>query len=89
MASGTKLNDLPVDHPVVDPATGKLTGPWQQYLTRTHRVAEVGMLTVTTATRPTRDLYLGMTVLDKTLGKNITLTSVRPPVWVDGAGTPV
>lgn len=43
----------------------------------------------TTAQRPTKDLYEGKRYIDKTLGKPIWLSSVRPTVWKDYNGTTV
>ena len=43
----------------------------------------------TTANRPTEHLYIGKMYYDTTLNKPVWLSSVRPSVWKDAAGTTV
>lgn len=40
----------------------------------------------TTANRPTKDLFVGLSYFDSTLGKQIQIKSLNPTVWVDGNG---
>ena len=40
----------------------------------------------TTANRPTMGLYVGLDYFDLTLGYKVTVKSLNPTVWVNGAG---
>lgn len=40
-----------------------------------------------TASRPTKNLWVGQDFFDQTLGYKVTIKSLNPTVWVDGSGT--
>lgn len=43
----------------------------------------------TTVQRPTANLYVGQDYFDSTLGYKVTIKSLNPTVWVNGAGSVV
>ena len=43
----------------------------------------------TTAQRPTKNLWIGRTYFDSTLGYQICVKTISPVVWVNGTGTTV
>ncbi len=60
-----------------------------QWLSWVHRVVSATTQHGTTADRPTTLLWIGRRYFDDTLGLPVYVKSVRPVVWVNGAGAPV
>lgn len=79
--------DYPSNTPVVDPRTGVATSEWQTWFSRNHMIVSSLQQAGTTADRPDKQLWIGRMYFDQTLGKPVFVKSVRPTVWVDGAGT--
>ena len=79
--------DYPSNTPLVDPKTGNITAEWNAWVSRAHMIVSSLQQAGPTADRPTKDLWIGRSYFDTTLGKRIEVKSVRPTVWVDGVGT--
>lgn len=80
--------DYPSNSQVVD-TNRMVTVPWNQLFTRWQLILSAIPQSGTTALRPTSNLWVGRQFFDTTLGKPVYLKSVKPSVWVDGAGTVV
>ena len=80
--------DYPDNAPVVDPDR-TVSVAWRQWFQRAQLALESIFGSGTTATRPTRMLWIGRQHFDTTLGKPIWIKSVGPAVWVDATGTSV
>jgi hypothetical protein len=68
---------------------GTPTAPWMQLFTRLVTAVNASGSSGTTANRPTSGLWVGRRYFDTTLGYPVYLKSVRPNVWVNGAGAVV
>ena len=68
---------------------GRVLPAWSQWFTRVHNAVASLYQSGTTANRPTSLLWVGRVYMDTTLGKPVWVKSVKPTVWVDGAGTTV
>jgi len=71
---------------------GVLHTQWQTFFHSVQQVTYNLSRSGPTASRPTSSLdarYIGMDYFDTTLGLKITLKSVNPDVWVNGAGAVV
>jgi hypothetical protein len=80
--------DYPNNMPVVgDDKT--VTLPWNQWFQRVQNVVVAVNSSGTTATRPTKLLWVGRPYFDTTLGKPVWVKSVGPVVWVDATGATV
>ena len=66
-----------------------VTSPWNQVFSRWQAIIATGQQSGTTANRPATGLWIGRQFFDTTLGKPVYVLSVKPAVWVDGAGTVV
>lgn len=66
-----------------------VTTPWNQVFSRWQSLISAIPQADTTANRPTAGLWIGRQFFDTTLGKPVYVKSIRPTVWVDGAGTVV
>ena len=80
--------DTPSNSPIVDGAQ-MVTSPWQQLFSRWQALILAIPQSGATASRPTSGLWIGRQFFDTTLGKPVYVKSVKPTVWVDGAGTVV
>lgn len=67
----------------------EIDAAWQQFFTETFVGINAIQQSGTTAQRPTKNLWIGRPYFDTTLGYRIDLRSVKPNVWVNGAGVPV
>jgi hypothetical protein len=94
------LSALPTTAPIgtVQGADGKdsavrLHPLWNAWVTSLQAVAAPLGNNGTTAQRPTgtaaQPLYIGQDYFDTTLGYKVTIKSLNPTVWVNGAGTTV
>lgn len=59
---------------------------WLQWFSQVNAVVNAAQQSGSTADRPARFLWLGRGYFDTTLGKPVYVRSVKPAVWVDGAG---
>lgn len=78
------------DYPAATPLVGddkKPTMPWEAVFSRWHAIILTGQDAGTTAKRPTTNLWIGRQFYDQTLNKPVYVSSVRPTVWRDAAGT--
>lgn len=80
---------LPDKDAIVDVKTGYLTRIWLRWASDTDKVIAAVTLSGSTANRPTKDLYIGRSYFDTTLGKPVWLESANPSVWVDATGAAV
>lgn len=80
--------ELPSNDPLTD-QRGMAFRTWAQWISRIHAICVSVQQSGPTSDRPTSLLWIGRTYFDTTLGKPIWVKSVRPTVWVDGAGTSV
>lgn len=78
----------PITEPFNGP-DGSISEPWLVWLNKLWMVAGSLDNSGVTADRPTKGLYVGRPYFDTTLGYSISLKSVRPTVWVNGAGATV
>lgn len=78
--------DYPSGSPVVD-SSGNATATWANTFSRWHSIIASMQQSGATADRPTSVLWIGRRFFDTDLGKPVYLKSVKPSVWVDGAGT--
>lgn len=83
------MKQPPISTPVVDIKTGMIAVQWSMWIANLWSLANSVDGSGITADRPTSGLFAGRAYFDTTLGKPIWLKSVRPTVWVDGAGTSV
>ena len=83
------MESPPLKNQPVDLQSGMTSRSWSVWMTQLWVVVSSLDDSGATASRPTKGLYVGRTFFDTTLGKPVWLESVRPTVWVDGAGTPV
>ncbi len=73
----------------------RLTSQWAQYMSRVARVVEANEMNGATTARPTRDVYVGQSYFDSTLGKPIWAKTVVAAsggltiTWVDATGATV
>ena len=81
--------DYPSNTPVVTPATGRATDPWQSVFNRWHSLVITLQQSGPTTQRPASQLWVGRVFFDTTLGKPVWLKSVNPDVWVDASGAVV
>jgi hypothetical protein len=82
-------NAAPVTTGTVDAkqnVDGRLTPMWVVWLSQLFNLVKALGGNGTTANRPTAGLYIGMDYFDQTLGYKVTVKSLNPPVWVNGAG---
>jgi hypothetical protein len=77
--------EYPSNSPVVD-GQGNATPPWANTFNRWHTIIASAQQSGPTAARPDSLLWIGRRFFDTTLGKPVYLKSVKPSVWVDGAG---
>jgi len=84
----TNSFDYPADAPISD-QTGRIAVSWGQWFSRVHALVASLYQSGVTADRPTKVLWVGRRYFDTTLGKPVWIRSVKPAVWVDGAGTVV
>lgn len=74
---------------IISDGKGNLTAPFQAWFQSIQKwLAPVGQ-SGTTAQRPTKNLYIGQSYFDTTLGLSVWVKTLQPTVWVNGAGTPV
>ena len=78
--------DFPSNSVAVD-EDRMITLPWGAWFNRAHDIISSAQQSGATADRPTKVLWIGRRFFDTTLGKPVYLKSIRPSVWVDGAGT--
>ena len=79
---------LPDGSPITE--SGEKVGySWLQWFSQVNSVVNAAQQSGITADRPTRFLWLGRRYFDTTLGKPVYVRSVKPTVWVDGAGAVV
>ena len=83
------MESPPLKTKPVDPTSGMVSRTWSVWMTQLWVVASSLDDSGATGSRPTKGLYVGRTYFDTTLGYQICLKSVRPTVWVNGAGTAV
>lgn len=65
---------------------GMITPMWQAWLSQVFNLVKPLGGNGTTANRPTLGLYVGLDYFDLTLGYKVTVKSLNPTVWVNGAG---
>lgn len=65
------------------------TQAWLQWFTRVHTVVSAAYMSGTTASRPTKALWVGRPFFDTTLGKPVWVKTAKPAVWVDATGAVV
>lgn len=80
------MKQPPFNVPVIDAETGLISSQWNMWVSSLWNIGNSVDGSGTTADRPTTGLFAGRTYFDTTLGKPVWLKSVRPTVWVDGAG---
>ena len=68
---------------------GQTNRQWLQRFDRVHSIASAQQQSGPTASRPTSRLWVGRQYFDTTLGLPVFVKSVKPTVWVNGAGTAV
>lgn len=83
------MKQPPFDAPVVEVTTGMISTKWNMWMSSLWNISNSIDGSGITADRPTKGLFAGRPYFDTTLGKPIWLKSVRPTVWVDGAGVTV
>ena len=79
--------DFPSNSVVVDDKQ-MMTTPWGAWFQRIHDIATSAQQSGITADRPVSLLWIGRRFFDTTVGKPVYLKSIKPSVWVDGAGVP-
>lgn len=77
--------DYPTDTPVVAEDM-KLTVPWGQWFSRTHRAVFSSQQSGPSTERPTTVLWIGRRYYDTTLNQPIWLSDVKPAVWRNANG---
>lgn len=80
--------DFPSNNVLVDLADGSASIVWTQWFQRIHQLAVSLQQSGTTATRPTKVLWIGRRYYDTTLGKPVYLAAINPTVWKDATGAP-
>lgn len=72
-------------------AAGRLTSSWITYFSNITKVAQAVSSSGTTAQRPIKDIYIGMTYFDTTLNKPIWVKTYTAgaAVWIDATGSVV
>jgi hypothetical protein len=78
--------DYPSNSTLAD-SDGDVTTPWQYWFSRINSVAQTLQQSGPTADRPTAQVWVGRQYYDTTLNKPVYVSSVRPIVWRDAAGT--
>lgn len=74
----------------VQDENGNLQSEWINHFTDIYLGIAATQNSGTTALRPIKNLYIGRTYFDITLGYLISIKQVKPTViWVNGAGTAV
>ena len=72
---------------------GHTVGPWSAWLQQLFLAARTIGQNGTTAQRPVGTpqipLFIGQSFFDTTLGYTVTVKSLNPTVWVNGAGSVV
>jgi hypothetical protein len=89
--TGPLIQVPPSGRSIVDEA-GNVRMEWQAFFNAGQQIMFNISRSGPTASRPTSKLdgrYVGMPYFDTTLGLTISLKSVNPDVWVNGAGVPV
>lgn len=89
MADNRSSFDYPSNTPVVDPADGTATNPWQQWFSRINSIIVTGQQSGPTAARPTTQVWIGRQFYDTTLNKPVYVSAVKPVVWRDASGAVV
>jgi hypothetical protein len=79
------LPPIPMSAPLLD-GQGRLTPMWQNWFGQVFSIVKPIGGNGTTANRPILGLYVGMDYFDSTLGYKVTVKSLNPTVWVNGAG---
>jgi hypothetical protein len=59
---------------------------WVTWFETVDNFIRSGSSSGTTANRPTKNLFVGLSYMDDDLGKQIQIKSLNPTVWVDSAG---
>lgn len=80
--------EQPGDFPVVG-EDRHATRVWAQWLTRVHQAVSALYQSGPTAERPTALLWVGRSFYDTTLNQPVYVSSVKPTVWRDAAGSVV
>lgn len=79
---------LPDKDATVDIKTGFLTRMWLRWASDTDKVITAVQQSGPTNGRPTKDLYVGRSYFDTTLGQPVYFKSFDPLVWVTADGAP-
>lgn len=82
------LGPIPQGSPIGSNKAGPVTlsSMWITWLSQLFNAASALGDNGTTAQRPTAGLYIGRDYFDATLGYKVTVKSLNPTVWVNGAG---
>lgn len=69
---------------------GDIENEWIKYFTDIYQGLLATQSAGTTALRPTKNIYIGRSYFDTTLGYLVSIKQVKPVViWVNGAGATV
>ncbi len=82
------LNTPPIASPLIQ-KDGFAVRAFSNWLNQLFLVAFDQQNSGTTASRPTKNMYVGKTYFDVTLGIPIWVQSLGPTVWVNASGAPV
>lgn len=82
-ANPNLLGPIPLGTPITDKRVSPI---WQLWFSQLFGVAKALGGYGTTANRPISGLYIGQDYFDQTLGYKVTVKSLNPTVWVNGAG---
>lgn len=78
----------PLQIPMQD-SRGYITQEWQEFFTAAFMLMSSLEFSGPTAGRPAKNVFVGMRYFDTDLGYLISVKSIKPTVWVDGAGNTV
>lgn len=81
------IEQAPFQQPMV--IGGMNTPSWMQWITKLATFAGSVSDYGTTASRPTKNLFIGRPYFDQTLGLPVWVKTVSPVVWVDATGATV
>jgi len=79
------LSPLPQTNVLTD-GKGVMTSLWQAWFGSIQQWLGPQSQNGTTAQRPTKSLYVGLSYFDTTLGLPVFVKSLHPTVWVNAAG---
>lgn len=83
------ISPPPVKMQVQD-TDGNLENEWIKYFTDIYQGLLATQNSGTTALRPVKNIYIGRSYFDTTLGYLVTIKQVKPTIiWVNGAGVAV